>query len=119
MSFESVDQKRIRTSFRLSMSMRIKCPYWELFWSTFSRIWTEYGDCRVNFRIQSECGKILTRKIPNTDTFYAACGCRIWWIECWILKIRLISMSDHNLEPILFAYANKSLNKKITTTEKA
>ena len=23
--------------------MRKKCPYSELFWSVFSRIWTEYG----------------------------------------------------------------------------
>ena len=26
----------------------------------------------VSLRIQSECGKIRTRKTPNTDTFYAA-----------------------------------------------
>ena len=25
----------------------------------------------VNLRIHSECGKIQTRKTPNTDTFYA------------------------------------------------
>ena len=29
------------------------------FWSVFSRIWTEY---EVSLRIQSECGKIRTRK---------------------------------------------------------
>ena len=27
--------------------------------------------CTVSFRIQSECGKIRTRKTPNTDTFHA------------------------------------------------
>ena len=27
--------------------------------------------------IQSECGKILTRITPNTDTFYAVVGVRI------------------------------------------
>ena len=31
-------------------------------------VWTEYGEI---LRIQSECGKILTRKSPNTDTFHA------------------------------------------------
>ena len=32
----------------------------------------------VNLRIQSECGKIWTRKTPNTDTFYAVAGsCKI------------------------------------------
>ena len=39
--------------------LREKCMYSEFFWSVFSRIRTEY---------QSECGKILTRKTPNTDT---------------------------------------------------
>ena len=42
-------------------SLREKCPYSELFWSAFS----------VSFRIQSECGKMRTRIIENTDTFYA------------------------------------------------
>ena len=43
--------------------LRKKCPYSELFWPVFSRIWTEY-------HIQSECGKIRTRITPNTDTFH-------------------------------------------------
>ena len=36
----------------------VKCPYSEFFWFVFSRI-------------QSEYGKIQTRKTPNMDTFYA------------------------------------------------
>ena len=27
-----------------SITLREKCPYSELFWSAFSRIWTEYGE---------------------------------------------------------------------------
>ena len=27
-------------------ALRKKCPYSELFWSTFSHIWTEYGEIR-------------------------------------------------------------------------
>ena len=42
-------------------SLREKCPYLEFFWSVFSRI-------------QCECGKIRTRKTPNTDSFYAGNG---------------------------------------------
>ena len=49
-------------------SLRKKCPYSELFWSVFSRIWTEY---EASLRIQCECGKIRTRITPNTDTFHA------------------------------------------------
>ena len=48
------------TSFILH-SMREKCPYSELFWP---------GEIR-SIHIQSECGKILTRITPNTETFYA------------------------------------------------
>ena len=33
-------------------------------------------------RIQSECGKIRTRKTPNKDTFHAVCSC----LKFWILK---------------------------------
>ena len=39
-------------------TLRKKCPYSKLFWSAFSRI-------------QSKCGKMRTRIIPNTNTFHA------------------------------------------------
>ena len=51
-------------------TLREKCPYLEFFWCIFSRFLTEYG-FTVNLRIHSECGKIRTRKTPNTDTFHA------------------------------------------------
>ena len=50
-----------------------KCPYSEFFfWFVFSLIRTEYGETKysISLRIHSECGKIRTRKTPNTDTFY-------------------------------------------------
>ena len=34
--------------YRVFISLRRKCPYSELFWSTFSLIWTEYGETRSN-----------------------------------------------------------------------
>ena len=43
--------------------MREKYRYLEFFWSVFR--------CFVSLRIQSKCGKIRTRKTPNTDTFHA------------------------------------------------
>ena len=52
-----------QTSFVLNRALRKKCPYSELFWSVFSRIWTEYEEIRSI--------KIRTRITPNTDTFYA------------------------------------------------
>ena len=48
-----------------------KYPYSEFYWSVFFRIQTEYVDIGVFLLIQSECGKIRTRKTPNTDTFHA------------------------------------------------
>ena len=67
-----------------SSSLRDKCAYSEFFQSVFSRIRTEYGEIRS---IQSECGKIRTRKTPNTDTFYAVvvyrCGCFLFQSQQW------------------------------------
>ena len=47
------------------------CPYSEFFLSAFSRIWTEYGEIRSISPYSVQCGKIPTRKTPNTDTFHA------------------------------------------------
>ena len=49
------------TKFAQKGLLHKKCPYSELFWSAFSRIWT----------IQSKCGKKRTRITPNTDAFEA------------------------------------------------
>ena len=56
------------------LPLREEGPYSEFFWSVFSRIRTEYGGI---LRIQSECGKIRTRKTPNTDTFHVVCTASI------------------------------------------
>ena len=50
------------------LALHRKSSYSELFWSVFSRIWTEYGEM---LRIQSNCVKIRTRITPNKDTFDA------------------------------------------------
>ena len=34
----------LRNLFYFSKPLIEKCPYSELFWSAFSRIWTEYGE---------------------------------------------------------------------------
>ena len=39
--------------------------------SFFSPYFLAFGLYSVRIRIQSECGKIRTRKTPNTDSFYA------------------------------------------------
>ena len=43
-------------------ALRKKIPYSEFFWYVFYSVY---------LRIQSECGKIRTRKTPSTDTFCA------------------------------------------------
>ena len=53
--------------------LREKIPYSEFSRSVFSRILPEYGEIRrspVFLRIQSECGKIRTRRSSNMDAFH-------------------------------------------------
>ena len=49
-------------------------PYFPVFGLNAER----YG---VSLRIQSKCGKMRTRKTPNTDTFHAV------WIELGIFRV--------------------------------
>ena len=67
-TFLRCEDLRVSLDLNMNESLRKKCPYSEFFWSVFSRIQTEYGEIQI---IQSECGKIWTRKTPNTDTFHA------------------------------------------------
>ena len=63
------------------VTLRNKCPYSVFPVSVFFRIPSEYGYFHifglnteiytVNLHIQSEYGKIRTRKIPNTNIFHA------------------------------------------------
>ena len=56
----------------LTLPVRKKCPFSELFWSVFSRIQTYTERYSVFLRVQSECEKIWTGITDtNTDTFYA------------------------------------------------
>ena len=55
-------------SFSSSVTLCEKCPYLELFWSVFSRIRTTYGGISP-YSVRT--GKIRTRIIPNTNSFYA------------------------------------------------
>ena len=52
-------------------SLRQNCPYLEFFWSDFLSFGLNTKRYEVYLRIQSEYGKIRTRKTPNTDTLYA------------------------------------------------
>ena len=46
-----------------------KGPYSEFFWSVFLATGLNNGRYGISPRIQSECGKIQTRKTPNTNMF--------------------------------------------------
>ena len=50
-----------------------KCRYFEISWSAFTRIRTEY---------RSKCGKTRTKKIPNADTFHAVFVTHIHFACC-------------------------------------
>ena len=67
-----------------------KCPCSEFFWSLQSRIRTE--SIELSLLIQSKCGKIRTRKTPNTDTFHAVY--LIFFME--IAVMRVIFCTENN-----------------------
>ena len=48
-----------------------QCSYSEFFWPFFPAFGLNMEKYSVSLLIQSECGKIRTRKTPNTDTFHA------------------------------------------------
>ena len=47
-------------------TLRKKCPYFEIFWSVFSRIWTEYGEIR-------SISQYPVRTWENTDQKNSKC----------------------------------------------
>ena len=99
------------------------CPYSELFWSAFSRIWTEYS---VSLCIKSECGKMRTRITLNTETFYGGykieklhtdvAYCRIiattkkWshvtFVTCVTVSLAKVKMSDSSTIVYICLYAS-------------
>ena len=52
--------------------------------------------CIVSLRIQSECGKIRTRKTPNTDTFHAVQWSNIFSIQRCISDLEISQNSQEN-----------------------
>ena len=59
-----------------NVTLRKKCPHSEFFWSVFFPTFGLNTErFRVSLSIQPECGKIRTRKTPNTDIFYAVWVC--------------------------------------------
>ena len=75
-----------------SIALREKYPYSEFFCSIYFRIRTEYevSKYKVSVHIQSECGKIRTRKTPNTDPIYALYSCldKDVFINVWTANLK-------------------------------
>ena len=69
--------------YSLNYSLRKKCPYSELFWPVFSRIWTKYGEIRGIYAYLVRMRELRTRISLNMDTFHAVIDIfKIAWI-CW------------------------------------
>ena len=84
----------------LTLSLRKKCRYSQLFWSAFSRIQTEYGEI-LFLPIESKCRKMRTRITPNMDTFHA------------LSKQVLVAWAKHDLLQKYFKYAIKFWSFKL------
>ena len=77
--FLVITKKKCLNVIFIYLPQREKCPHLELFWSAFSRIWTEYGEILPispylvwmpeYLHIQSERREMRTRITPNTNTF--------------------------------------------------
>ena len=50
------------------------------YFPTFALNTERYG---ASFRVQSECGKMRTRKTPNTDIFHAVKSIRVLGLQIW------------------------------------
>ena len=87
-----IEDKWIDTSWKVSVFRNISC-------SVFSLIRTEYS---VSLDIQSECGKIWTRKTLNADTFYAV----------WIIAKKRKKKSEMYHNPA--GYRRKFFRKYLT-----
>ena len=59
-----------KRSYIIKQTLREKCPYSELFYSTFSRIQTKYGEIWGIPPYLIKMREMLTRITPNTDIFY-------------------------------------------------
>ena len=57
-------------NFNKTLTLREECPYSELFWSAFSRIWTEYGEILRISPYSVRMREMRARITPNTDTIY-------------------------------------------------
>ena len=54
----------------INVSLHKKCPYLGLFWSVFSRIWSEYREIWSISPHSVQMREMWTRITPNTDTFH-------------------------------------------------
>ena len=67
--------KKLAFKLAIESPLLLNCMKSVNIWSSSGPYFSAYGlnteRYRVSVRIQCECGKIRTRKTPNTDTFHA------------------------------------------------
>ena len=66
-------------------------------WSHFPTFGPNTERCGVSLRIQSKCGKIGTRKTPNTDTFHAVFNSCVYSIYRQARSLRQVNFGLRNL----------------------
>ena len=71
------------------------------FWSVFSRICTGSERYSISLRIQSECGKIRSRKIPYLDTFHA--------VKKHTHHFNSLKITFHNITKVIMTYFHISV----------
>ena len=77
-------------------ALREKCPYSGLFWSTFSRIWTKYGEIlrispySVRMWVNTDQSNPEYGHFLRSDVFKNKTMIEVEWQKCWRGYINLL-----------------------------
>ena len=74
-----------------SIALHEKCPYSELFWSAFSRIWTEYRE-------------ILRKNADQNNSEYEHFLRSVDWLVLYVCKIFLAWINRKYLKHVVFLH---------------
>ena len=89
----------------ISLVLRQKCPYCEVFWSILPRIWTECGEILRISPYSVQMQRNTDQKTLNTDTFHAVLayleGLQVKPILYWNVYLFILCRSLQSCSAVL------------------
>ena len=79
------------------MTLGKKCPYSELFWSVFTRIWTEYGEIRHMSPYSVQIMENMDQSNSKYETFSR--NMKLSWSCCVALCCSITTAQLHSTKP--------------------